>query len=497
MKQFYRLLFFTSTVLFQLSNSCVHATESEIFTVNKKNVVHKFVSSDPKTDYFVKNIFENWECETFDVFDQVKDKDSIAIDIGAWIGTTSIWLSKNFQHVVAVEADYESIKCLQNNLNQSECSNITIAPKPVMDVTKKVVFGPRGNTLNESISYIKEKSDNPLDYCTYSITFKQLIHDYVYENEALKNTKISFIKCDIEGGEENILEDVLHFAYNNNCKVYMSFHVNWWQDKKIEEFAYLFKYFKTGCLGEDVLEYVKNNPFGSLLFEPIDAGVLIKKNIPVVIIGYNQYTFIKNMVEQLEKYTKDIIIVDNKSDFQPLLDYYKNDFKYTVLRKNTNFGSNVYTQKSVQDLVGNLYVITDPDLKFNSKLPDNFLQDFIEVSNHFEAERVGFALSIEAEDLRTDAFIYGQSIKEWESRFWKTKLPYLKNQLMTLYDAPIDTTFCLINRKFNTGNIRVAGDYTCIHIPWHLDFQKQLVLGEYESYLKSNISTNWYFKHEG
>jgi FkbM family methyltransferase len=479
MKQFYRFLFFASTLIFHLNNGFASPAEVEVFTVNKKNV------------------FENWESETFDVFDKVKDKDTIAIDIGAWIGTTSIWLSKNFHHVVAVEADYESIKCLSNNLRASDCKNTTIAPKPVMDVTKKVVFGPRGDILNESISYMKEKSDNALDYSTYSITFKQLIHDYVYENQDLNNKKISFIKCDIEGGEENILEDVLHFAYTNKCKVYMSFYVSLWQEKKLEEFAYLFKYFKTSCLDENVLEYIKNNPFGSLLFEPIDAGIMIKKNIPVVIIGYNQYTFIKNMVEQLEKYTKDIIIVDNKSDFQPLLDYYKSDFKYTLLKKDVNFGSNVYTQDFVQNLVGDLYVITDPDLKFNTKLPKNFLQDFIDISEHFKAERVGFALLVDADDIRTDVFFAGETIKEWESRFWKTTLSYPKNKEMTLYDAPIDTTFCVINKKYKTGNIRVAGEYTCVHIPWHKDFHKQLMRGEYESYGKSNISTNWYFKQEG
>lgn len=489
MKQLYRFLFFVNIILQFFCENQLSA--NDIIKVNKGNVIHCFVSSDPQTDYFIKNIFENWEPETFNLFEQVRDKNSVAINIGAWVGTNAIWLSKNFKHVITVEPDIESFKCLKNNLNSSDCSNITLVTQPVMDITKKVIFGPQGNKLNESTSCVKKKSDNFQDYTVKSITFKQLIHDYVYDNETLKNSKISFITCDIEGGEEHILEDVLHFAYNNDCKVFMSFHVDKWKDKNIDEFAYLFKYFRSNCPEENVVEFIKKNPLASLLFEPMENGVLFKKNISIVIIGYNQYTYIKNMVEQVEKFTNDIIIVDNQSSYQPLLDYYKNDFKYTVLKKNYNYGYIVYHQKFVQDLVGDIYIITDPDLKFNPKLPSNFLNDFIEISNHFEANRVGFALLIDTDDIREDTTCYGQSIQIWEKRFWLNKVIYPKNPNLELYHASLDTTFCLVNRRFKNEHIRVAGDYTCIHIPWHKNFKQQLQEGEYEYYVRGNNSSNW------
>ena len=44
----------------------------------------------------------NWEANTFEVFNHVKKADKKAIDIGAWIGPTSIWLSKNFKEVLVV-----------------------------------------------------------------------------------------------------------------------------------------------------------------------------------------------------------------------------------------------------------------------------------------------------------------------------------------------------------------------------------------------------------
>lgn len=250
-----------------LELNAVHV-EGDYIVVEKNGVIHKFVRFDPATDHFIQNVFLNWENDTFDVFEKVKDSESIAIDIGAWIGTTSIWLSKNFHHVISIEADRLSLKCLEQNLKASECYNISVCNRPIFDSIKEIIFGPRGNDLNESTSYLKEVSDHEKDYVLKSVTLKQLIHEYVNLNDALNTHKIAFIKCDIEGGEENILEDVLQFASNNGCKVYMSFHVDWWKSKKITDFSSLFDNFKTNCPIENVCEYVARNPFASLVFEP-------------------------------------------------------------------------------------------------------------------------------------------------------------------------------------------------------------------------------------
>ncbi len=489
--------FFFHFAIFIFIGNGLYASEDYII-VEKKNVTHKFVRVDDRTDHFTQNIFHNWENDTFDVFDQVKNKNGIAIDIGAWIGTTAIWLSNNFHHVIAVEADKDSIICLDKNLKASDCNNVSICGKPVFDITKNVVFGPRGNVLNESISYVKSTADSNLDYEIKSITFKQLIFDYVCQNQELKGYPITFIKCDIEGGEENILEDILHFAHHNNCKVYMSFHASWWKTKSINDFEYLFKYFKTNCPIDDVCQFIRMHPFASLLFEPIpNAGPLMKENITAVVIGYNQSTFIKNMVAQLERFTSDIVVIDNNSTFKPLLDYYQNDFKYTLLKQNFNHGHLVYALPSIQQLVGDIHILTDPDLRFNPNLPGDFIKDLISISNYFEAERVGFALDIFSDDIRTDIVLNGYTIKGWENQFWANKLLFPPKEHLDLYAAPIDTTFCLFNRRFKKNtHIRIGGDFTCTHIPWVKGFQNDLEENEYETYLEDNRSSNWYKVNE-
>jgi hypothetical protein len=301
------------------------------------------------------------------------------------------------------------------------------------------------------------------------------------------------IKCDIDGDEEEILEDILHFAYYNDCPAYISFHLDSWNDKKITRFDKLFKFFTTNCSEENVSEHIGKNPFTSILFLPKENfGILVKENLPSVIIGYNQVTYIRNMVKQLEKYTSDIIVIDNNSNYQPLINYYENEFKYTLLKMEKNYGHLVYHRDQVQKMVGDLYVLTDPDLQFNPKLPEQFIHNLISISNYYQASRVGFALLIDADDIRTDVRLGNYSIQSWEHQFWKNRIIYYPNLTMELYSAPIDTTFCLINRRGRPDlSIRVAGDYTCKHLPWHVNFQSQFEPGEYESYLRNNTSTNW------
>lgn len=254
------------TILLLITFNCY---AEEYIQVNKNGVLHNFVRVDEPTDYFTQNVFPWWEGETFEIFDQVKDDQSIAIDIGAWIGTTAIWLSKHFHQVIAVEADRRSVEILTKNLAASGCTNVTICPKPVTKFSQEVIFGPRGGQLNESVSYVKTQKDSVHDYVVKSSTFQELILDYVYVKCPLGPPYISFIKCDIEGGEEEILEEILHFVYYNNCKAYISFHIAWWKSKNIKEFAHWFRLFKTNCPVEDVCEYLQENPFASLLFERI------------------------------------------------------------------------------------------------------------------------------------------------------------------------------------------------------------------------------------
>jgi len=230
----------------------------------KHGIKHSFayMNNEP-IDNFVKNaFFSSWEEDTFNIFDQVKDINGIAIDIGAWIGTTSMWLSHNFKNVIAIEADKESLKYLKLNLLESKCNNVFIYEQPIGKSNKKVYFGPRGSLLNESMSHIKNSKTNIHDIEIDSITFNDL--------KIPENSYIKFIKCDIEGGEEDIVEELLNFSIKNNSQVWLSFHLDWWTDKNLQRFENIFKNFNTNV--SNPIDYIYKNPFGSILFTPINCS---------------------------------------------------------------------------------------------------------------------------------------------------------------------------------------------------------------------------------
>jgi hypothetical protein len=408
-----------------------------------------------------------------EILKSMKNKNEIIINLENYNRPSPACLSKYFNFIVRVSSKKTTLDWQKNEPSPLNCTTIVSCDRPIASSSKPRIPA-NGNTVKP-------------------ITFKQLIHDYVFENDTISEKSIDFIKCDIEGSEEDVLEDILYFAYHNHVKTYISFHIPLWKEKKIDDFKNLFSFFKTNCPENDICNYLEKNPYSSLLFEPIQKQeALIKSNMPVIIIAYEQVTFIKNMVKQLEKHTSDIIIIDNNSKFQPLLDYYNDEYNYTLLKQKKNFSQTVFCREPIQKLVGDFYIVTDPDLQFNTNLPENLMSELVNISNWFQAYKVGFAICIDDPNIRTDCFYGTCSIKEWESQFWKYPVHYPVKPNYQIYLADMDTTFCLINRKSpNRTCYRLAGDFTMIHIPFMHGYKEMLMVGEFESYRSGNNSTNW------
>lgn len=272
------MLFIINTLLFfnLWSASIFGETPSEakdtFVRVEKRGVQHKFAKMGGGwVDDFTALYFKNWEEDTFDTFEMVADKDGVAIDIGGWIGTTAIWLAKNFHHVIVVEADKDSIVFLNKNLDASDCKNVTLCDQALTNANGYVFFGPRSafsDSLNFSTSHVKEEPSSVNDFKAASINLDTFVSQYISKNDALKDHPVTFIKCDIEGGEEAILKDVLVYADAHNCRVWMSFHYDWWKEKKITDFESELAHFYAICPKGDVCEYVQKNPFASVLLIP-------------------------------------------------------------------------------------------------------------------------------------------------------------------------------------------------------------------------------------
>ena len=238
-------------------------------TFYKEGVTFNFVKITDNVEcrnWMISN-FHIWEPFTFECFRKVSNSSKIAIDIGAWIGLTAIWLAKHFKHVICIEADKISTENLRLNLIASNCDNFSIYENAFYNEKTNLCFGSNSfksnSTLNESMSQIKFNSDKKDDYIVDTITLSEII-------KGIPISDIGLLKIDIEGGEEFIMEDVMNFCSKNNIPILLSFHINWWKDKNFNRFINLFKNFNIisdqnkNIMFEELFECLSSNPFVTL-----------------------------------------------------------------------------------------------------------------------------------------------------------------------------------------------------------------------------------------
>ena len=236
------------------SNKIIEQIENDFSIVQKYNEKIFLKKNEGKNYNFWILHYPNWENDLFGVFDRFLRKDKVFIDIGAWVGLTSIYASRKSKHVYAIEVDPESVKELRQNCKYN-CDNVTVIDKAIAHVSDKTAFlGANSNLqdrpLNDSTSQVFDThKEGRFEVTTISI--KDLISRYSISN-------ISLIKVDIEGGEEDILEDLYHIHITMNVPINVSFHIDWWKDQNLDRFSFL---------TNDQKNFLRARPFGDILFE--------------------------------------------------------------------------------------------------------------------------------------------------------------------------------------------------------------------------------------
>lgn len=194
--------------------------------------------------------------------------------------------------------------------------------------------------------------------------------------------------------------------------------------------------------------------------------------IPLVIIAYNNPFFVRRFVEQAQRLPNPLIILDNDSSYPPLLRYYDTlKDRVTVVRMPHNHGHRVH---EVCDFLPRRYLLSDPDLDLNRDMPANVAEHLLRISERHGAGKTGLALDIS--DHRD--FVkggYGDLVFSIESQY---RARPIQDATYELYDAPVDTTFCLVNKDHpQDRQVRVAREFTARHLPW------------YEGYMRANVPT--------
>jgi hypothetical protein len=220
--------------------------------------------------------------------------------------------------------------------------------------------------------------------------------------------------------------------------------------------------------------------------------------IPIVVICWNELTYIKNMVDQLKHYNHPIILLDNHSRYEPLLEYYKeikkelgNKIEIRMLKK--NYGNTVYL--TLKYSLPKVYILTDPDLELNKNMPKNFVEILYDLSEKYKVYKIGSTIEKIKKDDLINCPEYGFN--------WTRPKRVIKNDTYKLYHDWVDTTFCLVNTKYQKKNldlkhhymnstipaIRIGGEFSVKHLPWYKDSLSKIPKDELYAYVKNAKSS--------
>ena len=229
--------------------------------------------------------------------------------------------------------------------------------------------------------------------------------------------------------------------------------------------------------------------------------------IPVYINVRNRLTTTRALAEQVAALPDAVpILVDNNSDWQPLLDWYES-CPFEVIRLSENVGHHAPWLRAIPagaDFIrrwgSSRYAVTDCDLDI-AECPTDVLQVLqepfawsgIPTCGSGTCRRkpvVKSGLSLRINDLPP----WQVSVKQWESRWWRA--PVLGGRF---YIALIDTTFAMYDcrtphqtatRVVGVPAVRSAPPYCAKHVPWYLD-GNNLDAENQHYFSTANSSNSW------
>lgn len=195
-------------------------------------------------------------------------------------------------------------------------------------------------------------------------------------------------------------------------------------------------------------------------------------NFTVVINNRDRLSTTKKLVEDLlERNTKSIWIIDNDSGYPPLLDWYNlisNEVR--IIRQHNAGHSALFSTGIIKEIKEDWCFYTDSDIELNPKMPHDYQEQMLNLALKYNIEKIGLAININ--DI-PDHYKFKRQVVVNEKRWWENKVED------DVYAADTDTTFCLTKKADQFKSLRIAGDFTCRHIPWYVDLKN---LTEEEEY---------------
>jgi SAM-dependent methyltransferase len=195
-------------------------------------------------------------------------------------------------------------------------------------------------------------------------------------------------------------------------------------------------------------------------------------SLPIFIVNYNQLACLRKQLAWLiNAGYKNIRILDNQSNYPPLLEFYKNikrnlNGAVDVVILEKNYGCRGILTETVLNRfeISTFYVYSDGDVVPDVCCPSNVVAHLASLLHaNPDVRKVGLGLRLD--DLPATYRFREQAIV-WESQFWRQ--PVARGA----FRAPIDTTFAIYrpHEPFALEPaLRTGWPYLARHEPWYSD----------------------------
>lgn len=222
------------------------------------------------------------------------------------------------------------------------------------------------------------------------------------------------------------------------------------------------------------------------------------KDTPIVILNRDRLTPVKKLVASLKSRNyNNIIVIDNMSTYQPLLNWYTEENLDVYFNTNPEYNNCyalnhlAYEAKNPKfvEIVSTHYAYTDSDVYPIDDTPENFIDDMIFLIDKYNIHKVGMSIKIDDLNL-SDPLL--KHVYDYEITYWNDEII---DGDFKLYPHPIDTTFSVYApntpASWSSNCFRIGLPYTIIHQPFY--YTKDNMPEDEIHYLRhQNVnSSNW------
>lgn len=167
----------------------------------------------PERDQFLSKLKEGrWEADLFEFMDQHIDADTVAIDVGAWIGVTPFWAAQKARKVIAVDPDPYCCRVLREMRAMNSLPVTVIEGALAADIKLRVgAFQAFGDSQTSALYASRQESIE-----VEGIHLSRLV-------DAAEGSPI-FLKIDIEGYEFSIIDQLAELDPNQVRAISLSIH---------------------------------------------------------------------------------------------------------------------------------------------------------------------------------------------------------------------------------------------------------------------------------